>query len=176
MIALSTNQKTNKAFHDFDKPGVECRTKCDLLRRDFNVFGTLRDSIKFMLSNWNRPFRRDFFVPQIRWSVTLSHKRDYLERSARWRQRRAHKTGRGARATSACWWWEGRVRRARCVGCKLKGWHITRQDKADETNLGPGMSNSGKGTCWVVSEHSIARDLPDPVGDSSSAFLTGSWA
>jgi len=29
MIKLSTNQKTNKALHDFEKPGAECGTKCD---------------------------------------------------------------------------------------------------------------------------------------------------
>ena len=33
MIALSTNQKTNKAFQDFKKPGAECGTKCDLVSK-----------------------------------------------------------------------------------------------------------------------------------------------
>ena len=34
MIALSTNQKTNKAYRDFEKPGSECGTKCDFVSAD----------------------------------------------------------------------------------------------------------------------------------------------
>ena len=54
--------------------------------------------------------------------------------------------------------------------------YITRQDRTDEANLGPGLLELGKATGDGTYLSTVARDLSDPVGDSSSAFLTGSWS
>ena len=107
----------------------------------------------------------------------LRHYPTRTGRCAGRRQRKARKAGVGARAAFACWWREGTVRRARCALRKCKWMYITRQDRADEANLGPGVHRTReRDGRWNVSERISARDLPDPVGDSSSAFLTGSWS
>ena len=49
------------------------------------------------------------------------------------------------------------MRIARCAVFKFKWLYIIRQDKADETSLGPGMSNSGKGTCDGSYLSTVAR-------------------
>ena len=69
----------------------------------------------------------------------LRHYPTRTGRCAGRRQRKARKAGVGARAAFACWWREGTVRRARCALRKCKWMYITRQDRADEANLGPGV-------------------------------------
>ena len=45
-----------------------------------------------------------------------------------------------------------------------------------EIEGGASYGGGGRDGAWIVPEHSRARDLPDPVGDSSSAFSPASAA
>ncbi len=57
-------------------------------------------------------------------------------------------------------------------GCTLQGKTGRTRRISDRGCIGLGKG-TGDGTYLSTV---AARDLPDPVGDSSSAFLTGSWS